>query len=86
MLLLARLASPLKGHRASKCEVINFQIETLYERHDYEQQISCLQRLTQEFRTAWSRNEYALVHSILIRAVSHLSKSTTQLGSAGDSL
>ena len=63
-------------HR-SKEQWRGFNLETIYEIHDYEQQISCLQRLTREFQIAWSRKEYALVHSILVREVAFLSNSIT---------
>lgn len=54
-----------------------FNLETIYQIHDYEQQISCLRRWTREFQIAWSRKEYALVHSILVRVVALVSKSIT---------
>ena len=53
-----------------------YDIKTFYERHSYEQQIASLHRHSQQFQTAWSRNEFSLVQSILIRAVAQLSSVT----------
>jgi hypothetical protein len=40
-------------HRSKK-QWQGFNLETIYEIHDYEQQISCLKWLTREFQIAWS--------------------------------